>query len=161
MMRSSPHLGSRIGGQDRFPPPVRMSSYFQLKWGVQIPCFFHENQTPRSDPGSDVRNLLAPNFCIPPKFWSPGPHPVLSSVGVDSDHDPLVRGCAVNERSRGARPPVVERVASSGLLSYVPFAADVALLRGTVADTDGNVSFADEAVLADALAQARLHFPAC
>ena len=46
--RNCSDLGSRNWGQDRFPPRKTMSSYFLLEWGVQIPCIFHENQTPRS-----------------------------------------------------------------------------------------------------------------
>ena len=54
---SGADLGSRIG----FPPRKRMSSYFLLKWGVQIPYIFHENQTPRSDLANLVHSK--PNFC--------------------------------------------------------------------------------------------------
>ena len=38
-----------------------MSSHFLLKWGVQIPYIFHENQTPRSDSANLV--TLEPIFC--------------------------------------------------------------------------------------------------
>ena len=39
--------------------------YFLLKWGVQSPYLFHENQTPRSDSANSVPFPA-------PKFWSPG-----------------------------------------------------------------------------------------
>ena len=47
-------LGSmaRILGQNRSPP--RKSSYFLLKWGVQIPYLLYENQTSRSDSAKSV-----------------------------------------------------------------------------------------------------------
>ena len=37
------------GVETVFRPRKRMSSFFLLKWGVQIPCLFSQNQTPRSD----------------------------------------------------------------------------------------------------------------
>jgi propionate CoA-transferase len=59
----------------------------------------------------------------------------------------------VNGRSLGAAPAVVE-ANGDGLLKYLPLAADVALLRGTVADVAGNISLEDEALVADVFAQA-------
>ena len=88
------------------------------------------------------------------QLFRSSPHPIVCAVGVRTDHDPAVRGCAVNERSRGATPPVVKADDGDGLLKYLPLAADVALLRGTSADTAGNVSLEDEAVVADVFAQA-------
>ena len=87
------------------------------------------------------------------QLFRSSPHPTVSSVGVRTDHDPSVRGCAVNERSLRAMPAVVE-ANGDGLLKYLPVAADVALLRGTVADSAGNISLEDEALVADVFAQA-------
>ena len=42
-------LGSRIWGVETgFRPRKSSSSFFLLKWGVQILCLFSQNQTPRS-----------------------------------------------------------------------------------------------------------------
>ena len=38
-----------LGAEPVFRPRKRMSSFFRLKWGVQILCLFNQNQTPRSD----------------------------------------------------------------------------------------------------------------
>ena len=61
-------LGSRIRGQSRFPPPQRiMSSFFLLKWVVQILYLFDQHQTPRSD-SANPRGKLEPLehiFCPP------------------------------------------------------------------------------------------------
>ena len=47
-----------------------MSSFFRLKWGVQILCLFKQNQTPPSDSGQS--RTLRTHF-LPPNSWSPGP----------------------------------------------------------------------------------------
>ena len=36
-----------LGAESAFRPRKIMSSYFLLKWGVQILCLFNQNQTPR------------------------------------------------------------------------------------------------------------------
>ena len=50
-----------FGGRIVFRPRKRMSSYFLLKRGVQIPYPFHENKTPHSDSANPVS--LKPIFC--------------------------------------------------------------------------------------------------
>ena len=55
-------LGSRIwGGETIFCPRKSSSSFFLLKWGVQIMCLFSQNQTPRSDSVNFVSS--EPIFC--------------------------------------------------------------------------------------------------
>jgi len=87
----------------------------------------------------------------------PGP---LSRVGVGTFVDPRAQGGAGAGGGGGgggaADYPV--RVVEVGGVDYLhyraPEAVDVALLRGSVADADGNVGFGREALLGDALNQA-------
>jgi propionate CoA-transferase len=134
---------------------------------------------------SFVRDGLVEAFNLPLGVFSQllrcAPHPYVSRVGLNTDHDPRTRGCAANDRSLPGTvgvAPVVEPAFCDGgggdtgggdagggdggdnskgsgkLLRYLPLAPDVALLRGTVADERGNISMEDEPVLADVLAQA-------
>ena len=82
------------------------------------------------------------------------PKPLLSACGLKTDHDPRLRGCAVNNVTLSSAPPVVELDPGTGLLRYLPLSADIAFLRGTAADEMGNISLSEEAVVADILAQA-------
>jgi acyl CoA:acetate/3-ketoacid CoA transferase len=72
---------------------------------------------------------------------------VLTEVGLDTYADPARDGCAMNERARAA--PIVKRVAFEGrdLLYYHPVAPDVALIRATTGDSQGNLSFEHEGAL--------------
>ncbi|HKJ84588.1 MAG TPA: CoA-transferase, partial [Spirochaetia bacterium] len=69
---------------------------------------------------------------------------VLTAVGLDTFVDPANDGGALN--AAAARHPMVERVVIGGetLLFYRAPKIDVAFLRGTTADEDGNVTFEEE-----------------
>ena len=62
------------GAESCSAPGKITSSYFLLKWGVQIPYLFHVNQTPRSDSANFVP--LEPIFC--PRILEPRVAPLLS-----------------------------------------------------------------------------------
>lgn len=79
---------------------------------------------------------------------------VLTHVGLGTFVDPRIEGGKVGGHSG---PDLVEQMVFGGQekLFYPAFPIDVALLRGTTADTDGNVTMEKEAVVADALAMAQ------
>lgn len=75
---------------------------------------------------------------------------LMSKVGLNLFVDPLVQGPGVNERSR---EPWVRRVEIEGepYLCYQTPPIDVALIKGTAVDPNGNIAFHDEYVTLDAL----------
>lgn len=79
---------------------------------------------------------------------------LLTRTGLHTFVDPRHGGGA---QSPSATEPLVELVTFRGeeLLFYKPFHVDVAFLRGTTADEDGNVSMEEEAVTLEMLSEAQ------
>ncbi|MDD5476287.1 MAG: acyl CoA:acetate/3-ketoacid CoA transferase, partial [Syntrophales bacterium] len=77
----------------------------------------------------------------------------ISSVGLGTFVDPRMGGGKINETTK---EEIVELVVFDGreYLAYRTFPIQVALLRGTTADTDGNVTMEKEALTLDSLAMA-------
>ncbi len=77
----------------------------------------------------------------------------LTHVGLDTFVDPVFGGGKLNRVTTEA---LVERIELNGRkwLFYKGFPIQIALLRGTTADLDGNVSMEKEALVLDALAMA-------
>lgn len=72
---------------------------------------------------------------------------VLTRVGLDTFVDPIRQGCAMNPAA--AAEAIVRRVEFDGAtwLHFRNFPPDVAILRATTADEDGNLSFEHEGAL--------------
>jgi propionate CoA-transferase len=76
---------------------------------------------------------------------------LLSTLGLNLYVDPALEGPAVNARSTQEWVRRVE-VEGEPYLRYRTPAFDVVLIKGTAVDANGNISFQDEYVTADALA---------
>lgn len=80
----------------------------------------------------------------------------ISQIGLRTFVDPRVDGGRMNDLAR-ARADVVELISLGGqdYLWYKPLRFDTALLRGTTADDDGNVSCEEEAISLEILSMAQ------
>ena len=74
----------------------------------------------------------------------------LSRVGLDTFADPRYGGGRINERSTADLVRVME-IDGEEYLFYRSFPIDVAIVRGTTADPDGNVTMEREALTLEAL----------
>lgn len=81
---------------------------------------------------------------------------VYTKIGLKTFVDPRLEGAKMNDLTRQAED-LVELVEIDGeeWLRYKSFPVNVAILRGTYADEDGNISMAKEAALLDNLAIAQ------
>lgn len=77
----------------------------------------------------------------------------VTRVGLDTFADPVLDGCRVNDRSK---EELVSRVTLGGeeVLFYRALPISVALLRGTTADAEGNVTLERETLTQDVTAAA-------
>lgn len=79
---------------------------------------------------------------------------VLTKVGMDTFVDPLQDGCAMNKTARAT--PLVRRVEFDGdtWLHFPAIAPDVAIIRATTADENGNLSYEHEGAVLGAMEMA-------
>ena len=78
----------------------------------------------------------------------------ISQVGLHTFVDPRLSGAKVNEKTKQDLVEVIS-IGGKECLFFKTFAIDVALIRGTSADTSGNISMEREANLIDVLAIAQ------
>lgn len=75
---------------------------------------------------------------------------VLTHIGLNTFADPRIEGCRANELAKKEKPIVsLVSVDKKEALLYHTFPVHVALLKGTFADTDGNISLEHEAVIGE------------
>jgi len=81
---------------------------------------------------------------------------VITHVGLKTYADPRVEGCKANQAARDSGKEVVELVNFGGTdyLRYLPRKIDVCFIRGTSADTIGNLTIDKEAIEFDQFAMA-------
>ncbi len=79
---------------------------------------------------------------------------VLTQVGCDTFVDPIRQGCAMNDRAAAA--PIVQRTEFGGetWLHFPNIIPDVAIIRATTADEQGNLTYEHEGAYLGALDQA-------
>lgn len=79
---------------------------------------------------------------------------LLTKVGLGTFVDPRVEGGEMNKAAHDSGEHMVKVVNFEGeeYLFYPSFKCDVAMLRGTIADEHGNISFAHESVINEGLA---------
>jgi propionate CoA-transferase len=78
---------------------------------------------------------------------------ITTPVGLGTFADPREGGCKLNQRAIDCGPDYVSVVEIDGkeYLQYKTFDVDVAVIRGTTADTHGNITMEHEAILLEAL----------
>lgn len=81
---------------------------------------------------------------------------LITHVGLGTFADPRDQGGAANDRARRSGHKVVELIEIGGeeKLRYLPFKADIGIVRGSLADPAGNVSFVHEAADLDSMSVA-------
>lgn len=111
-----------------------------------------------------LRELAARNelqcHCLPQgvivNLWreiAAGRPGLLTKVGLGTFIDPRLEGGRMNECTTDELVRLVE-FEGEEFLFYESFKLDVAILRGTVADEDGNISFSRESIINEGLAVA-------
>lgn len=82
--------------------------------------------------------------------------PILTHVGKYTFCDPRVEGCKANRAAADCRREVVSLVELEGqeYLCYRHLPMDVCILRGSLADEDGNISMVNEAIPAEQMEMA-------
>lgn len=79
---------------------------------------------------------------------------VITKIGLKTFIDPRLEGAKMNERTK---EDLVELINMDGeeWLRYKSFPLDIALIRGTYADEDGNCSMCKEAATLDSISIAQ------
>ena len=100
------------------------------------------------------------SYCLPQgvivNLWreiAAGRPGLITKTGLGTFVDPRVEGGRMNQSAKDELVKVVE-FNGEEYLFYPGFDIDVALLRGTIADEDGNISFAHESMINEGLAVA-------
>ncbi len=100
------------------------------------------------------------SYCLPQgviiNLWreiGAGRPGLLTKVGLGTFVDPRIEGGRMNECAKDELVKVVN-FEGDEYLFYPGFKVDVALLRGTIADENGNISFARESVINEGFAMA-------
>ena len=75
---------------------------------------------------------------------------IITHIGLGTFADPRVEGCCANEKAKKL-DPIVEVININGKenLFYHSFKIDVALLKASYADEEGNISFSEEGIIGE------------
>lgn len=79
---------------------------------------------------------------------------LISRIGLGTFVDPRVEGGCMNRRSTEQLAQVLE-IGGREYLLYKAFPIDVAVIRGSTADEDGNISYEQEGIVPEALSAAQ------
>ncbi|WP_288766056.1 CoA-transferase [uncultured Varibaculum sp.] len=145
---------NRVDGLARLAHPKLLKRVVGPHWGLNPP----------------MANLLGEDeveaICLPQgqistlyRTIAAGRPGQLSTVGLGTFVDPRLDGGRINDSARAATAPddYVELVERDGkeYLFYKSFPIDVAIIRGTKIDPDGNISQEDDVTILDSLAIAQ------
>jgi acyl CoA:acetate/3-ketoacid CoA transferase len=107
-------------------------------WSAQMQQLIRENKIEAYClPGGVIQQLL--------REIGAGRPGLFTHCGLETFADPRQQGGRCNERSRDTMVELLE-IAGEEVLRYKPFRVDAAIIRGTYADTRGNVSPEEEAI---------------
>lgn len=107
--------------------------------------------------GLSVGNNQFPAFAVPLgvinhlyRAIAGGEIGVLTHIGLNTFADPRIDGCRANEKAKEL-PNIVElvKIDNQELLLYKSFKIDVAIIKATYADEDGNLSLEHEVVIGE------------
>lgn len=75
---------------------------------------------------------------------------IITHIGLGTFADPRVEGCCANEKAKKLKPIVeVVKIGGKENLFYHSFPINVALLKASYADEDGNISLEEEGVIGE------------
>ncbi len=107
--------------------------------------------------GNAIGNNEFPAFALPLgvlnhllRAIAGGEPGIITHIGLDTFADPRLDGCCANELAKQEKPLVeLMPINKKNYLFYKSFPINVALIKATYADVDGNISFEHEAVLGE------------
>ena len=75
---------------------------------------------------------------------------IITHIGLGTFADPRIEGCCANEKAKKLKPIVeVMNINGKENLFYHSFKIDVALLKASYADKNGNISFSEEGIIGE------------
>ena len=134
-------LGDRASmGTNRFAHEGMLKRVIagHFTWSLAMQQLVRENKIEAyCFPGGVIQHLL--------REIGAGRPGLFTHCGLETFADPRQQGGRCNERSREEMVELLE-IGGEEVLRYKPFRVDVAIIRGTYADTRGNVSPEEEAI---------------
>lgn len=149
LMHSSSQ-SDRVGGIEHLAHPGMVDRMIGSHWGLApkwMRCIADNEICAYNIPQGQMTHLLRSMAC--------GEYGNVTKVGLGTFIDPRIEGGKMNEKAR-QREDIYEVVTLGGeeYLHYKPILPDVALIRGTSMDEDGNLSVEEEGVKLELLTAA-------
>lgn len=149
LMHSSSQ-SDRVGGIEHLAHPGMVDRMIGSHWGLApkwMRCIADNEICAYNIPQGQMTHLLRSMAC--------GEYGNVTKVGLGTFIDPRMEGGKMNEKAR-QREDIYEVVMLGGeeYLHYKPILPDVALIRGTSMDEDGNLSVEEEGVKLELLTAA-------
>lgn len=143
---------NRVQGIEHLAHPGLLRRIIGTHWGM----------APRMSALIAAEELEA--FCLPQgqvshlfRATAAGEPGVITPIGLHTFLDPRQDGGKINRRARESGDDLIELVTIGGreYLRYLPIPYDLAIMRATTADEDGNLSMEEEAVVLEAISIAQ------